>query len=87
MRHRFLTLLRRRFLTLLVVLLIALLLVMGLQGDRGYILISYGRYTLETSLFILLVLLTALILFCKFLAAVLGWLNPHNWRRSKRSAE
>lgn len=75
---------RRRLLTFLVLILAALLLTMSLQGDPGYMLLSYGRYSLETSVFVLLASLAIAIVLAKIVALILGWFNPYNWRRRSR---
>jgi HemY protein len=62
----------------LFVIVLALLgsLYLGFPGDPGYLLIAFGNYTFETSLFALFVALSVLYLLVKLLLIVLGWINP-----------
>lgn len=64
------------FLLTLLALLGGLLLAIYLARDPGYLLIAYGQYTFETSLFALLVALIFLLLVVKLILLLLGWLNP-----------
>jgi HemY protein len=74
----------RLFLLSLLALLGGLLLAINLARDPGYILIAYGNYTFETSLFALLVALLAILLLLRLLFTLLSWLNPMNLVRKLR---
>jgi uncharacterized protein HemY len=78
----------RLFLLSLLAILGGLLLAISLARDPGYILIAYGNYTFETSLFALLVALLLILLVVRFLTTVLSWLNPMNLvRRLRKTPE
>ncbi len=64
----------------LMVIVLALLvsLYVGFPADPGYILIAFGNYTFETSLFALLVAIGVIYLLAKLLIMLLQWINP--WR-------
>tara|TARA_B110000858_G_scaffold198538_1_gene266496 strand:- start:14928 stop:16187 length:1260 start_codon:yes stop_codon:yes gene_type:complete len=49
---------------------------LGFPGDPGYLLIAFGNYTFETSLFALLVAVIVLYLFIKLILIVFRWINP-----------
>jgi HemY protein len=66
----------RLFLLCLLALLGGLVLAINLAQDPGYILIAYGNYTFETSLFALLVALLVVLLLLKLVLLILGWINP-----------
>ena len=53
-----------------------LLLALNLASDPGYILIAYGNYTFETSLFALLVALLIILVVLKLVLTLLSVLNP-----------
>ena len=48
----------------------------GFPGDPGYLLVAFGEYTFETSLFALLVLIFFIYLCVRLLLLILGWVNP-----------
>jgi HemY protein len=72
------------FLLSLLAILGGLLLAINLAQDPGYILVAYGNYTFETSLFALLVALLAILLLLRLLTVLLSWLNPMNLVRKFR---
>lgn len=75
----------RLFLYSLAALIVALVVTLFLARDPGYLLISFGQYTFETSLFALLVALVILLLVWRLLMLFLAWINPMNllsWGRS-----
>lgn len=77
----------RFFLLGLAAIVAGLLLALNLANDPGYILIAYGNYTFETSLFALLVALLIILVVLKLLLTLLGALNPARlFRRSPKSA-
>ena len=47
-----------------------------LSSDPGYLLIAFGEYTFETSLFALLVLILFIYLCVRLLLLIFGWVNP-----------
>ena len=49
---------------------------LGFPGDPGYMLIAFGSYTFETSLFALLVAVIVLFLLVRLLLLLLDWINP-----------
>ena len=49
----------------------------GFPSDPGYLLIAFGEYTFETSLFALLVLILFIYLCVRLLLLILGWLKLH----------
>lgn len=49
---------------------------LGFPSDPGYLLIAFGNYTFETSLFALLIALAVIYLFVRLLLLVLQWINP-----------
>ncbi|OFE12932.1 hypothetical protein PHACT_07085 [Pseudohongiella acticola] len=72
------------FILILLALVASVLLAVQLARDPGYILVAYGNYTFETSLFALLMVLLLLLAIIKLVLSLLGWLNPFRWRSSKR---
>lgn len=64
------------FSLLTIVLALLLSLYLGFPGDPGYLLIAFGNYTLETSLFALLAAITGLYLLIKLCLMVFRWINP-----------
>lgn len=74
------------FLFSLTVIVLALLvtLYLGFPADPGYLLIAFGNYTFETSLFALIVALCVLYLLARLLLAIWHWLNPYYWIRYGR---
>jgi uncharacterized protein HemY len=75
----------RLFLLCLLAILCGLVLAINLAQDPGYILIAYGNYTFETSLFALLVVLLLMLLVLKLGLLILGWLNPMRYFRKQPS--
>ncbi|WP_139141462.1 hypothetical protein [Pseudohongiella acticola] len=75
---------RKLFILILLALVASVLLAVQLARDPGYILVAYGNYTFETSLFALLMVLLLLLAIIKLVLSLLGWLNPFRWRSSKR---
>ncbi len=86
---------RRIFLLALIALLAGVGVVALIETDPGYILVSYGNYTLETSLWVGLVLVTLLLLLVFGVARLVlklvegqhslaGWLGTRKVRRSAR---
>ena len=49
---------------------------LGFPSDPGYLLIAFGEYTFETSLFALLILFIFAYLCIRLLLSILGWVNP-----------
>ncbi len=66
------------FLYSIAALVIALFVTLFLARDPGYLLISFGQYTFETSLFALLIALLILLLLWRLLMLFLAWINPLN---------
>lgn len=71
---------KKLFVLILLALVAGVFLAIQLARDPGYILIAYGNYTFETSLFALLVALLLMLTVVKLLLSLLGWLNPLRWR-------
>ncbi|MBT6482292.1 MAG: hypothetical protein HOK53_10405 [Gammaproteobacteria bacterium] len=61
---------------LAIVLALFVSLYLGFPGDPGYLLIAFGSYTFETSLFALLVTIAILYLLAKLILMVFRWINP-----------
>lgn len=76
---------KKLFVMILLALIAGVFLAIQLSRDPGYILIAYGNYTFETSLFALLVVLILLLVVLKLIFSLLGLLNPRRWRSSKRT--
>jgi uncharacterized protein HemY len=66
----------RLFVYTILAISVGLLLTLGLAREPGYLLISYGAYSFETSLFALLVAFLFLIVAWKLLGSFLSWINP-----------
>ena len=49
---------------------------LGFPSDPGYLLIAFGNYTFETSLFALLIAMAVVYLLVRLLLLVLQWINP-----------
>ncbi|MEX0963246.1 MAG: heme biosynthesis HemY N-terminal domain-containing protein [Pseudohongiellaceae bacterium] len=64
------------FSLLAIVLALLVSLYLGFPGDPGYLLIAFGSYTFETSLFALLVAVVVLYLVIKFVLIIFRWVNP-----------
>ena len=86
---------KRLFIACLVVLLLAAAAAVGIEYDPGYVLLSYGHYTLETSVWIalaaVLLLVAALYLMVRFVHGLLRqgsaarrWLGNRRHRRGQR---
>ena len=73
------------FSLLVIVLALLVSLYLGFPADPGYLLISFGKYTFETSLFALLVAVTLIYLLVKLLLIVFAWVNPWHLIRFGRS--
>ncbi len=73
------------FSLLAIVLALIVSLYLGFPADPGYLLISFGNYTFETSLFALLVAATLIYLLVKLFLIVFGWINPWHLIRFGRS--
>jgi HemY protein len=67
---------KKTFILVLLALIAGAALAIQLARDPGYILIAYGNYTFETSLFALLVVLVILLAVVKLLLSLVRWLNP-----------
>ena len=76
---------KKLFVLVLLALIAGVALAIQLARDPGYILIDYGNYTFETSLFALLVALLLLLVVIKLVLSLLGWLNPMRWGAGKRT--
>jgi uncharacterized protein HemY len=74
----------RLFLYSLLAIVLGLLVTLALARDPGYLLLSWGQVTFETSLFALFVALILLLLVVRVLYLLSGWLNPLRWLRSGR---
>ncbi|MFN3164825.1 MAG: heme biosynthesis HemY N-terminal domain-containing protein [Pseudohongiellaceae bacterium] len=77
---------RRLFIFSLLAIVVALwvTLYLGFPEDPGYLLIAFGDYTFETSLFALLVAVAILYLVVRLLALALRIVNPAGWFRAGR---
>ena len=77
----------RLYLLSLLVIVAALLVAsyLGFPADPGYLLIWFGPYTFETTLFALLTALLILFLLWRILAVLLQTLNPRRLLRTARS--
>jgi HemY protein len=64
------------FSLLVIVFALVVSLYLGFPADPGYLLISFGNYTFETSLFVLLVAITVIYLIVKLIIIIFGWVNP-----------
>jgi len=74
---------RRLFLFSLLAIVVALwvTLYLGFPNDPGYLLIAFGDYTFETSLFALLVAVAIIYMVVRLLALALRIINPARWFR------
>lgn len=59
-----------------------LVLALQLAKDPGYVLIAYGGWTFETSIFALLVLIAVVVIVLRLVYLLLAWLNPLRLFRS-----
>ncbi|GJM12866.1 MAG: hypothetical protein DHS20C12_12690 [Pseudohongiella sp.] len=73
------------FSLLAIVLALLVSLYLGFPGDPGYLLIAFGNYTFETSLFALLVASIVLYLIVKLVLIVFRWINPWHLIRFGRN--
>lgn len=64
------------FSLLAIVIALWVTLYLGFPSDPGYLLIAFGNYTFETSLFAMLVALAVIYLVLRLLLLLLQWLNP-----------
>ncbi len=64
------------FSLLAIVLALLVTLYVGFPGDPGYLLIAFGNYTFETSLFALIVAMGVIYLFVRLVLFIFHWLNP-----------
>ena len=64
------------FSLLTIVLALWVTLYLGFPGDPGYLLISFGNYTFETSLFALLIAAGIIYLLVRLLIVLVQWINP-----------
>ena len=71
---------KKMFFFVLLALVAGVVLAIQLTRDPGYILIAYGNYTFETSLFALLVAIIILFTAVKLLLSLFNLLNPLNKR-------
>lgn len=62
----------------LLALIAGVALTIQLTRDPGYILVAYGNYTFETSLFALLIVIIIVSTAIKLLRSLFGLLNPQN---------
>ena len=67
---------RKLFFLVLLALIAGVALIIQLTRDPGYILVAYGNYTFETSLFALLVVIIILFAVVKLLRSLFVLLNP-----------
>lgn len=74
----------RFFLYSLLAVVLGLLVTLALARDPGYLLLSWGNVTFETSLFALFIALILLLLALRVAYLLTGWLNPLRWLRSGR---
>jgi len=73
------------FSLLAIVLALLVSLYLGFPGDPGYLLIAFGNYTFETSLFALLGATIVLYLVVKLILIVFRWINPWHLIRFGRN--
>lgn len=69
---------------LAIVLALLTTLYLGFPADPGYLLLAFGNYTFETSLFALLVAIAVCYLFVRLLLLVWHWISPWQWVRYGR---
>ncbi len=67
------------FSLLAIVLALWVTLYLGFPSDPGYLLIAFGNYTFETSLFALLIAAVVIYGLLRVLLLVFGWANPLRW--------
>ncbi len=70
---------------LAIVLALLVTLILGFPGDPGYLLIAFGSYTFETSLFALIVALGVIYLVVRLSLLVFHWINPWQLVRAGRN--
>lgn len=74
----------RLFLYALLAITTGLLVTLALARDPGYLLLSWGNATFETSLFALFVAMVLLLIAARLVYLLLSWLNPLNLVRAGR---
>ena len=74
----------RLFLYALLTITTGLLVTLALARDPGYLLLSWGNATFETSLFALFVAMVLLLIAARLVYLLLSWLNPLNLVRAGR---
>lgn len=74
----------RLFLYALLAITTGLLVTLALARDPGYLLLSWGSATFETSLFALFVAMVLLLIAARLVYLLLSWLNPLNLVRAGR---
>lgn len=67
------------FSLLAIVLALWVTLYLGFPSDPGYLLVAFGNYTFETSLFALLIAAIVAYGLLRVLLVLLGWINPVRW--------
>lgn len=72
---------KKGFVLVLLALILGVGLAVQLSRDPGYILVAYGNYTFETSLFALVIALLIIYVVLKLVFSLLRWLNPFRWFR------
>jgi len=72
------------FLYALMAIVTGLVTTLLLAQDPGYLLISWGNTTFETSLFALFVTLVLALLVARLMYLLLDWINPLRWLRAGR---
>lgn len=76
---------KKGFVLILLALIVGAVLAVQLARGPGYIMIAYGSYTFETSLFALIVAVLIIYAVLKLFASLLRWLNPARWFRTGKS--
>lgn len=76
---------KKGFVLILLALIVGAVIAVQLARDPGYIMIAYGNYTFETSLFAMIVAMLIIYAVLKLLTSLLRWLNPTRWFRSEKS--
>lgn len=75
---------KKGFVLILLALIMGAVLAVQLARDPGYIMIAYGSYTFETSLFALIVAMLIIYAVLKLLFSLFRWLNPVRWFQSDK---
>ncbi|GGG50317.1 hypothetical protein GCM10011403_04340 [Pseudohongiella nitratireducens] len=76
---------RKGFILILLALIAGAALAVQLVRDPGYIMIAYGNYTFETSLFALIVVMIILYALLKLILSLLRWMNPARWVKADKT--